>query len=601
MMPVSAEVREGTTRFRVWAPPRRTVELVVDGHDSVPLIRDAYGYFCVEVAFAPHGTRYRYRLDGEAALYPDPASRAQPEGPHGPSQVVDPGRFAWADRGWRGARVDGQVLYEMHVGTFTKEGTWARAQAELPWLVGLGVTAIEMMPVAEFPGAFGWGYDGVSLFAPYHGYGEPDDLRRFVDRAHALGLAVILDVVYNHLGPDGNYLGAFSRQYFDEKRMTDWGPAIRYAGAGSAPVRELFVENAVYWIREYHFDGLRFDATQDIRDDSEEHVLSEMARTARAAVPDKSLLFVAESESQDARLARPTARGGHGLDAVWNDDYHHSARVALTGRREAYYGDYDGSARELVAAIKRGYLYQGQRYAWQGKPRGSAALDLHPEQFVTYLENHDQVANGYGGRRLVSLTSAARLRAMTALWLLGPGTPLLFQGQERGSSAPFHFFADHRLELGARVKKGRADFCAQFASAAATEQPIEDPGERATFERSKLDDGSSELHALHGDLLALRREQPREIDAAPLSESALVLRGFGGERGDRLLLVNLGKDLVLSPASEPLLAPPEGAAWTMRWSSEDPRYGGGGAAPVQQDGVFRLPAESSTLFVSELA
>ncbi len=372
-LPIGAEVqRDGRTHFRVWAPRRRRVEVILErpAEGAFMLTPEGDGYFAA-LAAAPTGTRYRFRLDGESSLYPDPASRFQPEGPHGPSQVVDPHAFAWTDQDWRGLSLPGQVIYEMHLGTFTPEGTWAAAERELPELAALGVTVLEIMPLADFVGRFGWGYDGVNLFAPTHLYGTPDDACRFIDRAHSLGMAVLLDVVYNHLGPDGNYLGQFADDYVTDRYKTDWGPAINYDGPDSGPVREYVTGNAAYWIDEYHFDGLRLDATQNIYDSSPEHILTAINRAVRAAAKGRATIVVTENEPQNIRLVLPMEEGGHGFDGMWNDDFHHTAHVALTGRTEAYFTDYRGTPQEFISAAKHGFLYQGQHYLWQKKRRGT--------------------------------------------------------------------------------------------------------------------------------------------------------------------------------------------------------------------------------------
>ena len=606
-LPVGAEITTEGVHFRVWAPRARLVEVVLDdaGGRAVALGPRPEGYHGGVVEAATPGTRYRFRLDG-GPLLPDPASRFQPEGPHGPSAVVDPATFPWTDVGWRGVGLKGQVLYEMHVGTFTPEGTWEAAARELPELARAGITVIELMPVADFPGRFGWGYDGVDLFAPTRLYGEPDDFRRFVDRAHALGLGVILDVVYNHLGPDGNYLKEFSGDYFTDRYPNDWGEAINFDGEGSGPVREFVLANAAHWIEEYHLDGLRLDATQQIYDASPEHILAALSRRVRAAAGGRATLLIAENEPQDVRVVRSLEAGGYGLDAVWNDDFHHAAVVALTGLTAAYYSDYRGTAQEFVSVMKRGFLYQGQHYRWQKKRRGTSTVGLPPATFVTFIQNHDQIANSARGHRRHLLTSPGRYKAMTALMLLGPGTPLLFQGQEFGASAPFLYFADHKPELARLVRRGRAEFLRQFPALAAPEmqKQLPDPADPATFQQSKLDLSERERHtetyALHRDLLALRREEavfasqrPGGLDGAVLAEEAFVLRYFDGGQDDRLLLVNLGRELSIDPAPEPLLAPPTGAHWEVRWSSEDPRYGGFGTAPVEGDEGWRLPAESA--------
>jgi maltooligosyltrehalose trehalohydrolase len=612
-LPVGAEVQPGGgVHFRVWAPRRRAVSVVLEGGPGagadVPLAAEPGGYFSGRAAGAGAGTLYRYRLDRGPSAYPDPASRFQPQGPHGPSQVVDPGGFAWTDQGWRGCGLEAQVIYEMHVGAFTREGTWAAAQRELPVLADLGVTVLEVMPVADFPGRFGWGYDGVNLYAPTRLYGTPDDFRRFIDRAHAMGLGVILDVVYNHLGPDGNYVKEYATAYFTDRYKNEWGEALNFDGADAGPVREFFVANAGYWIDEFHLDGLRLDATQQIFDRSPEHFLAALGRRVRQAGGGRATLLVAENEEQHARLARPLEEGGHGLDMLWNDDYHHSAMTVLSGHNEAYYADFLGSPQEFVSAAKWGYLYQGQRSQWQKKSRGSLTFGLDPAVFVNFLQNHDQVSNSARGLRCHALSSPGRFRALTALTLLMPGTPMLFMGEEFAASSPFLFFADHNPELAPLVRKGRAKFLSQFPSVAVPEVQagLPDPADPGTFERCKLDlserDRHTEASALHRDLIRLRRHDPvlraprrGGFDGAVLGAEAFVLRYFGGG-GDRLLVVNLGRDLHLDPAPEPLLAPPEGMHWAVLWSSEDPRYGGLGTAPPETEGTWRLPGQAAVLF-----
>jgi maltooligosyltrehalose trehalohydrolase len=605
------EVQRDGAHARVWAPACGRIDFVHERGGTrtvLPLEREGDGFFAGHVD-AVAGDKYWFRLDGDR-LRPDPCSRFQPEGPHGPSQIVDPTTFTWTDDDWRGVTTShGHVLYELHVGTFTPQGTWAAAQAQVPELARLGISIIEVMPVAEFSGQFGWGYDGVNHYAPSHLYGAPDDLRAFVDAAHAAGLAVILDVVYNHLGPDGNYLRDFSPDYFTDKYDNDWGDAINFEGP--APARAFFVENAAYWIREFHFDGLRIDATQDVKDASEPHVLREMTAQARHAAGRRTLYVIGENEPQESWLVRPPSEGGYGLDALWNDDFHHTAMVALTGRREAYYRDYKGTPQEFISGAKYGFLYQGQWYGWQKKRRGTSAADLPPTSFVTFLQNHDQVANSGSGRRAHELASPARYRALTALLLLGPQTPLLFQGQEFLASTPFLYFADLPEHLRKPVADGRREFLSQFPSLRDPQvvpclAPPDDP---KTFARCKLDLTERERHAggyaLHRDLIALRRqdgvingEARVAIDGAVLSSEAFILRFFGGA-GDRLLVINLGCDLDLDPCPEPLLAPPAGAHWRLAWSSESPRYGGNGTPRASGDGRWPILAESAILYVSE--
>jgi maltooligosyltrehalose trehalohydrolase len=464
------------------------------------------------------------------------------------------------------------------------------------------------MPVADFPGRFGWGYDGVNLFASTRLYGPPDDFRRFVDAAHAAGLGVILDVVYNHVGPDGNYLDRFSGHYFTDRHQTGWGPAINYDGEHSQPVREYIVANAGYWITEFHLDGLRLDATQHIHDDSAEHILAAISRKVREAAGSRHTIVVAEDESQNTRLVRPLGAGGYGLDAIWNDDFHHAVTVALTGRREGYYTDYRGTVQELISSVKHGFLYQGQRGAYQKKFRGTPAFGLRPPVFVLYVENHDQVANSLRGRRSHAGASPGRHRALTALFLLAPGTPLLFQGQEFAASSPFLFFSDLNPDLAPAIRRGRAELMSQFASLSdpAMQAWLPDPTDPATFERSKLDLSERQRHreayALHCDLLALRRSDPvfrgqgaGGIDGAVLGPRLLALRYFGREGDDRLLLVNLGLDAVFESVPEPLVAPPAGRQWEILWTSEAPDYGGGGIPPLSPDEPWRLAGESAVV------
>ena len=605
--PIGSEVTAHGVHFRVWAPGRTGVEVVLEGapSTSIELVPEPGGYFSGVSPKSRAGDRYRFRLVGEEGLFPDPASRFQPEGPHGPSEVVDPALFRWTDGSWRGVERTGQILYEMHIGTFTPEGTWTAALAELPALAEVGVTVLEIMPIADFPGRFGWGYDGVDWFAPTRLYGTPDDVRRFVDRAHSLGLGVILDVVYNHFGPDGNYITQFTGDYVSDVHVTEWGAALNFDGRNSSGVREFVVSNARYWIEEFHFDGLRLDATQSLFDASPSHIVREITTAVHQAARPRGALVIAENESQEAKLARPEARGGYGVDAVWNDDYHHSAMVALTGKAEAYFSDYRGTAQELLSAVKRGYLHQGQTSFWQKKPRGSPALDLDPASFVAFLQNHDQVANSGRGRRVHQLTSPGRYRALTALTLLAPATPMLLQGQEFAASAPFLFFADHEGELAELVREGRRTFLAQFPSLALpeTQSQLDDPGQLSTFAACKLNFSERAAHAaaytLHRDLIALRRRDPvfrnaqrrGSVDGFVLNDEAFALRVFGQEAGDRLIVVNLGRQLHWKTISDPLFAPPEAASWQKLWSSNDAAYGGEGTPPLESERGIDIPAE----------
>jgi len=594
--PIGAEVTARGVHFRVWAPGQRRVEVVLDPEGAATVLAleaEAGGYFSGLSRGARAGSCYAFRLNGDAHPLPDPASRFQPRGPNGPSEIVDPRAYAWRDQGWSGPDTERQVIYEMHVGTFTEEGSWAAATPHLPDLARLGITTVEILPIADFTGRFGWGYDGVDLFAPTRLYGRPDEFRAFVDSAHQAGLAVLLDVVYNHFGPDGSYLHRFSPWYYHPECTTDWGRAVNFDGPHSAPVREFFTANATHWIDEYHLDGLRLDATQNMYDRSPEHIVTAIVRAARGAAKGRRIYVVAENEPQHTELLDPPASGGSDIDALWNDDFHHSATVALTGRAEAYYSCHGGAPQEFISVAKHAFLYQGQYYPWQKQRRGTLTTGIAPFRFVNYLDNHDQVANSGRGYRCHMLTSPGRYRAMTALLLLLPGTPLLFQGQEYAASTPFFYFADHREEIAESVKVGRAAFLAQFRSLASTRMQgvLPDPANPDTFVRSKLDHAERHRHRetweLHRSLLALRRtdpvfacRRPGRLDGAVLGPEAFVLRFGCDDPETRLLLVNLGVDLLLEPAPEPLLAPPRGAEWSILWSSEDPTFGGRGVAAL---------------------
>jgi maltooligosyltrehalose trehalohydrolase len=427
-----------------------------------------------------------------------------------------------------------------------------------------------------------------------------------------LGIAVILDVVYNHLGPTGNVLPEFCSYYFSETAKTDWGACINFDGDNSKPVREFFLENALFWLRDFHFDGLRLDATQDIHDQSEPHIIREIVEAARSAVGDRCLIVIAENEPQQSFYVRPAEVGGYGLDGLWNDDFHHSAMVALTGKSEAYYSDYKGMPQEFISAVKYGYLYQGQWYQWQKQNRGVPALDLPKKSFVNFVQNHDQIANSATGLRVHELSSPGKLRAITALLLLGPATPMLFQGQEFASPTPFFYFADHGEELARSVREGRRAFLRQWQSMKdpTLDQYLVDACDPATFERCKLDhserDKRRHWYDLHADLLRIRREDPvisRQaqwgLDGSVLSADSFVIRFFSETHDeDRLLLVNLGVEVVLLPVPDPLLAPPWKRVWQVAWSSENPRYAGNGIGPVITEDGWRLPGYSALLLAA---
>ncbi|MDB5527818.1 MAG: putative 1,4-alpha-glucan branching enzyme protein [Devosia sp.] len=607
--PIGAEATADGTHFRVWALGRRAVSLIVEGHPAIPMEATGDGYFSVLVPDIRPGTRYRFQLDGGEPL-PDPASRWQPEGPEGPSVVTD-NIFAWSDAYWRGVPPDGQVLYEIHIGTFTPEGTWAAATERLQTLRDLGITVLQVMPIGEFNGAFGWGYDTVLPYAPSHLYGPPDDLHRFIDRAHALGLGVILDVVYNHAGL-GDHFKDFTPHYFSTSHHGEWGAIFNFDGEGATGVREFMVQNAVYWVREFHFDGLRLDATQALFDDSDTHIIAEIAAAARAAAPERQLFIVAENQPQDHRLVDRPEAGGYGLEAIGNDDFHHAARVALTGHNDFYYRDYHGTSSELLASAKYGFLYQGQRSDMRDKPYGTPSLNLKPTNFVHFLENHDQVANSARGLRMDRLGSPGAVRAITALFLLSPQTPCLFHGQEFGASTRFLYFAGFTGETAAAIAKGRTQNLRQFAGVSdpAMDERLADPADPATFAASKLDWSEFERHgeivALHRDLLRLRRSetaftqqgQGARLDGAVLGEQAFFLRYLSEDGDDRLLFINLGRDRHMAIIPDPLVAPPAGRHWESIWSSEHPDYGGSGRYASDMSKFWILPGHSALLFAA---
>ncbi|HEX2916498.1 MAG TPA: malto-oligosyltrehalose trehalohydrolase [Chloroflexia bacterium] len=612
---LGAEVTQEGVEFRVWAPQRKKVELLIEEKgktEQVTLEKVENGYFAGRVERAGHGTLYRYLLDGEGP-YPDPRSRFQPEGPHGPSMVVDPGRYEWHDQKWPAVEIKGQVIYEMHIGTFTPEGTFDAAAEQLAELKELGVTVLEVLPVADFAGRWNWGYDGVNLYAPTRNYGDAEAFKRFVDTAHAVGLAVILDVVYNHLGPDGNYLYCFARNYFSQKYKTDWGEAINFDGPDSKEVREYFIGNALYWVKEFHLDGLRIDATQSIFDESKIHILAELSQRLRETARPRKIILIGENEPQKVINITPVEKGGYGLDALWNDDFHHSARVALNQRHEGYFADYRGTPQEFISEIKRGFLYQGQYYSGQEHGRGTNVTDEPADAFVVFNQNHDQIGNTLRGDRILSLTSWGIYKTLTALMLLAPQTPMLFMGQEFGASTPFTFFVDFKdKKLNKLVYQGRKEFISQFKSFASPEAQalVPDPAAESTFTSCKLNFAERETHAsiyaFHKDLLKIRREDPviaaqdrKNLDGALLSDKAFVLRFFNQEEGDRLLLVNLGQDLDYCPVPEPLLAPLPGTIWKMLWTSEDPRYDGPSVVEPWNGKGWYIPGSSSIFLRTE--
>lgn len=586
------------TRFRVWAPQQQQVSLIVHPRADresyvLPLERYADGTWggCFnEVAV---GSRYYYRLaEGD---FPDPASRYQPEGVHGPSQVVDHRTFPWTDRDWHGVDHKDLVLYELHVGTFTPEGTFSAAAQKLPYLVELGVTAVELMPVADFPGQRNWGYDGVDLFSPARCYGTPDDLRRLVDEAHALGLAVFLDVVYNHLGPEGNYLPAFSPYYFSEEHENPWGKALNFDGPHSAMVRRFFIENAMHWVHEYHIDGLRLDATHAIIDESAVPFVSELVTRIRESVHGRRAYVIAEDHRNLSHMVRCEGEGGWGLDGVWADDFHHEVRVALAGDNEGYYADFDGSMTKLADTLNTGWLFSGQFSEHLGEHRGTDPEGVPPRRFVFCVQNHDQIGNRALGDRLHHQIDHAMFRAASVLMLCSPATPLIFMGQEWAASSPFLFFTDHPEELGRLVTEGRRKEFRHFRmfSDENARARIPDPQAESTFLRSRLDwsETTKDPHVsmlwLYRALLALRRSEPAIRYAEPgtfrawaLSETTLLLRQDADAGPSLLAIIQMQGTADVDLEDHPALRGLVGTRCQLVLTTEDPPFAADPHPPI---------------------
>jgi maltooligosyltrehalose trehalohydrolase len=616
-LPLGANVVPGGVEFRVWSPASEAVDVIVYGPDAEavhPLAAEADGWFSGVVRGIGAGARYKYRLDGGDA-FPDPASRSQPDGVHEPSEVVDPTSFGWTDDGWKGVPLEELSIYEVHVGTATGEGDFDALAARLGEIAALGVTAVEPLPLAEFPGARNWGYDGVYLYAPESSYGGPEAFRRFVDAAHARGLAVILDVVYNHLGPEGNYLHALTGgRYFTDRHHTPWGDAIDYANPA---VREFAIQNAIHWAREYHVDGLRLDATHAILDDSPTHVLTELQQRVRAALPaDRHFVLIAEDERNDERVV---LSAGHGLDGVWADDLHHQLRRHLAGDHEAYFADYTGSIDDIVRTLRQGWFYEGQESKNHGVPRGTPANALPPAAFVHCIQNHDQVGNRALGDRLTDSVPLAAYRAASALLLLSPYTPLLWMGQEWAASTPFQYFTDHPAELGRLVTEGRRREFGRFSAFAdpAVRERIPDPQAPETFERSRLcwQERTWMPHAgvlaLYRELLRLRHSHPalrrRDRDSfavAALGPHALALRRTGEDGGALLLVVSFDGGLTTDLTERAETRAAEGVRWNLLLSSEEARFGGeleGAVAMLSPDGRLEISGAGAVLLESASA
>lgn len=552
---------------------------VAGAKGEFPLQRGGEGCFQSTLPAYQAGDLYGFRVDGQGP-FPDPASRRQPQGVHGPSEIVDPLSFVWRDAGWRGlASLRDHVFYELHVGAFSPEGSFDGARRRLSYLKELGVTAIELMPLADFPGERNWGYDGVALFAPARCYGTPDDLRRLVDEAHGLGLAIYIDVVYNHFGPDGNYTGVYSPFYFTDRHSSPWGAGVNLDGEGARFVREFLMGNACHWIREYHFDGLRLDATHALADDSPRHFLAELADRARQTDPRRAIHIIAEDSRNLARIVKPETEGGWGLDGVWSDDLHHHIRRALAGDSDGYFADFSGSPSDIASTLNAGWFFRGQVSNFEGKSRGTDPRGIPPERFVVCLQNHDQVGNRALGERLHHQIDAASHRAAAALLLAAPETPLIFMGQEWAASTPFLYFTDHERDLGRRITQGRREEFKSFRAFAdpTARERIPDPQDPAAFFKSRLewDERDNPDHgmvlAYYKALLSFRRENLTaartahwDFHAEPVGESALALR-----RGPFTFLVQLkgAGSMEVLPSRAPLPPPNR-----VVLSSEDRRF-----------------------------
>jgi maltooligosyltrehalose trehalohydrolase len=599
-LPFGATLDEGGTRFRVWAPACQSVDVAVFDAGTeqsprvFPLEPEGNGYYSAWVREIAPGALYKYRLNGQRLL-PDPASRSQPGGVHGASEIVDPESFEWTDHNWTGISATDLIVYETHVGTATPAGTFDGLVERLKDIRSLGVTAIQLMPIADFGGHFNWGYDGVDLFAPSHVYGGPSGLRRLVDAAHRNGLALIVDVVFNHLGPEGNYLREFSPSFFRDGVGSTYGDRPNYVGLSSLPVREFMMQNARYWVTEYHVDGLRLglrlDAVQALANDDEPYIVKEIAEATRDAAPRRHVVVIAEDQFNQPMLvmssiARRVEDRGYGLDAVYADDFHHQLHVLVSGERDGYYADYSGRMDDVVSTINEGWWFVGQRSAFRDRPVGEHAWKIPPERLVWCLQNHDQIGNRPAGDRLHQSLAPEVYRAASALLLLSPYTPLLFMGQEWAASTPFPFFADH--EFAADAAKGRAKDLARLCGERFNPDRMPSVDDEATFRAAKLNwqERTVGSHAgtleLYRALIRIRKEHPafrararRTFQAAPVGDRALALvRGISGPGSDRaLVIVNFRGSLSVDLRQVQLPAIPE-TPYMIALDTEDPLYSG---------------------------
>ncbi|HEX6185010.1 MAG TPA: malto-oligosyltrehalose trehalohydrolase [Pyrinomonadaceae bacterium] len=609
---------DGSTVFRVWAPHAESLVLKIPGDRprSFTMGRARGGVFEARVPGVGAGTDYFYVVGGRER--PDPVSRSQPAGVHGPSRVVEPDGFEWTDEGWKGIALRDYVVYELHVGTFTPEGTFEAVTRKLAHLKSLGVTAVELMPVAEFPGGRNWGYDGAHLYAPQSTYGGPDGLKKLIDACHREGLAVVLDVVYNHLGPEGNYAGEFMPLY-SEAHKSPWGAGLNFDGEESEGVRRFFIENALYWLTEYHVDALRLDAVHAIEDRSPRHLLAELAEEfhAQATLLGRRAHLIAESDLNDVRVLAPRGEGGYGIDAQWSDDFHHSLHALLTKTDRGYFADF-GRVEDLAKAIEEGFVYCGQHSRFRGRCHGTPSGERPGEQFVVCIQNHDQIANGYWGDRLSRLLSPAQQRLAAAVLLAGaPNVPMLFMGEEWSERAPFLYFTSHTdPELGRAVRKGRMEeydsFVREEGETESTLGGFSDPQSELTFVRSKLDWDSltrsphAEMLRFYRDLLALRRAH------APLSNCDKSRTRVRFDEEGRRLIVERGDEsgaravLLCNLSDEAQAVPLPAGAWRLVLRTDDALYGGdplmkGPPEHVNVDGTAELDLDGwgAAIYISD--
>jgi maltooligosyltrehalose trehalohydrolase len=559
-----AAVMEHAVHFRLWAPKTESVSLVLNSDTTIPMKRACDGWYELVSPDAHIGTLYQFLLAPHGMKVPDPASRYQPFDVHGPSEVIGPEQYVWRDRGWQGRPWEECVLYEIHIGTFTSQGTFLAAIERLDWLADIGITAIEIMPVADFPGKRNWGYDGVLLFAPDSSYGRPEDFKALIDAAHARGIMVLLDVVYNHFGPDGNYMASYS-PVFTERHHTPWGAAVNYDAAGSEVIREFIVENAMYWVEEFHLDGLRLDAVHAIRDDSTTHMLQEIADRLRGLPLGRPVhLLLENEENQASRLNRNASDEPVNYTAQWNDDVHHVLHCAASGEASGYYAAYLGDTERLGKALAEGFAFQGELMDYRGSARGEPSSHLPPTAFVSFIQNHDQVGNRAFGDRITSFAPPPAVRAIVSIYLLLPQIPMIFMGEEFGADQPFPFFCDFEPDLAKLVREGRRNEFAKFAEFQdpISRERIPDPTSEETFLSAKLDwtsatkSGHTDWVSFYRQLLSIRHREivPRLKGARSgryeiLGAGAVSVRWFMGDGAQLTMTANLGPANVTSPVA----------------------------------------------------